>query len=508
MNIQAKKNAEFCGAVPLHQTNLIQPHGVLLIAEKKDLRITQVSENAIDILEKPAREIVNTFLHDYILPQHTSKLKERMNSGVSGRLPFLLDFHSGRHLAVIKPQDGHVIIEIEKQGRPANAEDSFIAVYQDIKYAMAAIEQAPTTEAACSNAIIELKRITGFDKIMVYKFDEAWNGDVIAEVMEEGMDSYMGLKFPASDIPRQARELYQKMPYRLIPNIHYEPVPLYPVVNTLTGAFTDLSDSNLRSVAAVHLEYLQNMNVQASMSTRILENNQLWGLIACHHRTPKYLSFEACALFELVSNVISAKIASVQSSDRYNYKTQMHQLQTTVIERIYKGRELFSGLLASKEDLLQLLGADGIALVFKKNIESFGSVPNEEELEELVFWLQALNINKMYHQPSLSYVFEQGASYAKTASGLMVLPVQAEKGEYILAFRKEAVSKVNWGGNPDATVYFEADGKKYHPRASFNMWQEMVNQTAIPWNPGELETAESFRNFIVEFTLNSVNKDF
>src|SRR5439155_4932601 len=132
--------------------------------------------------------------------------------------------------------------------------------------------------------------------VMIYQFDNNWNGTVIAEAMEAGMDSYLGLKFPASDIPKQAREMYRKNPYRFIPDVDYQPVRLYPVLNPVSGGFTDLTDSNLRSVAGVHLEYLRNMQVMASMSTRIVKEDQLWGLISCHHRTAKYLSYQMCSL--------------------------------------------------------------------------------------------------------------------------------------------------------------------------------------------------------------------
>jgi light-regulated signal transduction histidine kinase (bacteriophytochrome) len=393
-------------------------------------------------------------------------------------------------------------MEVEKENRENLKEDSFIHVYQNLKYVMASIEVAQSAEETCMLAIRELKRVSGFDKIMIYQFDENWNGDVIAEIREPEMDSYLGLKFPASDVPKQARELYKKTPYRLIPTTEYEAVRLYPVINPATNVFTDLSDSNLRSVAGVHLEYLRNMKVMASMSTRILKDGQLWGLIACHHRTPKYLSFEMCSVFELLSDMISTKVAAMGNQDLYRYKTEMQQLHSQLVENIYRHTDIISGLYDNKENILQLLNADGVTVAMNNVINSFGNTPNDNEIEDLILWLQSGNTHRLYHQPQLPAVFEPAEAYADKASGILALPIQMDKGNYIIAFRGEALQRVNWGGNPNEAITFESDGKKYHPRNSFQQWQQIVEKTSLPWKESELDVAEQFRNFIVEFTLN------
>lgn len=504
MNQKINYEAEFCGKVPLNQTNLIQPHGVLLIVDKNDFRILQLSENANEIFDVDAKEILAQPLSKFITNEQAQKFQERFQKDFTGKLPFIFSFSSGEHLASIHSANEYLIIEIEKNKRSSNNTESFLNIYQELKYAMVAVEAATTTEEACKVAINELKRISGFDKIMVYQFDEAWNGDVIAEVKEEGMDAYLGLKFPASDIPKQARALYKKTAYRLIPNIDYEPVRLYPVLNPKTNAFTDLSNSDLRSVAGVHLEYLRNMGVVASMSTRILVDGELWGLIACHHRTAKYLSFEMCSVFELLSNVISSKISSVQKQDVFEYKSRMQNLYADVIEDVYKQENISESLVNKQNDLLKLLNADGVAFVNNQHVYSIGQTPDEVDISEMVFWLRSNGVSSTYHNPSLVSAFEPSEKYSGVASGVLALPVQPEKGNFILAFRPEALRKVNWGGNPNEAVQFEADGKKYHPRNSFNQWQQTVKQTSVPWKKEEIEVAENFRNFIVEYTLNKI----
>ncbi|HWJ29808.1 MAG TPA: GAF domain-containing protein, partial [Flavisolibacter sp.] len=440
---------------------------------------------------------------DYISSSELARIKE-LPDQVNGKLPLTITLASGRFLSSVLSHELYYILEIEKRELSNSNEESFISVYQDLKYVMSAVETAGTLKETCEIVIHELKKISGFDKIMIYRFDEAWNGDVIAERMEEGMDNYLGLKFPASDIPKQARELYKKAPYRLIPNADYEPVRLYPVINPVTNAFTDLSDSSIRSVAGVHLEYLKNMGVIASMSTRILVNGQLWGLIACHHRKAKYLSFEICSMFEILSNVISAKITSVLANDQFAYKTEMQSVYSSLVESIFKDEDLASTLNRYNNDLQTLLGADGVAIILNGHIEVYGTAPDRVEVEELVLWLQTRSTHGLFHHSNLVSAFEPAGVYADVASGLLVLPIQPDRGHFIIAFRPEAVQKVDWGGNPNQAITFEADGKKYHPRNSFKLWQQTVHQTAIPWNKEELEVAEQFRHFVVEYTLNKV----
>jgi light-regulated signal transduction histidine kinase (bacteriophytochrome) len=490
---------EFCGRVPLHQTNMIQPHGVLLVVNNKDGRIIQASENAEEVFGINVRELVSQEFSRLIEKQEAETLKTAVRSARIEKIPFYFSVSGNYFFSTLKSAEDYYIIEIEKKKRPVTAPDAFAILYQELKSMMRDMEGMTTLEETCRMAINELKKVSGFDKIMIYRFDQEWNGDVIAEVREESMESYLGLKFPASDIPKQARELYQRTAYRLIPNRDYEPVQLYPVLNPITNAFTDLSDSNLRSVAGVHLEYLANMSVVASMSTRIMVKGKLWGLIACHHRTPKYLSFENCALFELLSMLISTKIAKVEDAQLYTWQNNMQQLYTGLLESVYRENDLVASFQLHQEELSALLHADGLALLFNGRLETTGSIPGQEEIRDLVFWLQTMDQEELYQQTHLSEVYEPAAAYADIASGILALPIQAAKGNYLLAFRREAVQTVNWGGNPAEAVQFTADKKTYHPRASFRIWQEKQEHTSLPWDAGQLQLAGQFKNFLRSF---------
>lgn len=499
MNQKTNVDAEFCGRVPLHQTNLIQPHGALLVVDKNDHNILQVSENAEQVFGMNAPQLVTRKFIDLISAGNQGALQSILANDNGGKLPFVFKVSDASYLSIIHQQPEFYLVEIDIHKRENGSEQSFISVYQDVKYMMASVDATSNTEETCRVVVQELKKLSGFDKVMIYQFDEAWNGDVIAEAKEAEMDSYLGLKFPASDIPKQARELYKKTPYRLIPTINYEPVKLYPVLNPKTSAFTNLSDSNLRSVASVHLEYLQNMKVNASMSTRILKDGELWGLIACHHRTPKYLSYEMCSVFELISNVITTKISAVQSIDSLAYNSLKQEELTELVKKVYQ-----DGQVAFTENLCSLLEADGISVILDNHIESVGQTPTANEVQDLVMWLSTNEVNETYHQPSLSAVYEPAEAYAGDVSGLLAMPIETSKGNFILAFRSEAVQKVTWGGNPAEAVQFESDGKKYHPRASFKQWQETVKNTSLPWSKELLRTANEVKTVLTSYRLNNM----
>jgi two-component system, chemotaxis family, sensor kinase Cph1 len=197
-------------------------------------------------------------------------------------------------------------------------------------------------------------------------------------------------------------------------------------------------------------------------------------------------------------------VASLEQQQVFFLKTHMHQLHSNVVKNIYKVNHLTEGLYQQQESLLQLLKADGIAVVYNKDVQTFGVTPDANEVEDLALWLQVNGIHKLYQNTSLSSVYDNAGNYAHKASGLLVLPIQADKGNYILAFRPEVLRQVSWGGNPNEAITFEPDGKAYHPRNSFKIWQETLKKNSLPWSSEEMEIAENFRNFVVEYTLNKM----
>ena len=504
MSNRKNYDSQFCGSLPLHQINLIQPHGALLVLNT-NYRIIQVSENIEKFVGITASEILNKPIGDYIPEEQLDGFRESVGKGIK-KIPMKLSFSAAGMLkdvhALVHVKEEYLAIELEiiPAGQPSSS--IFTDVYQQLKFAMAAIDAAATIDEVCIAAAAELKKLGGFDKVMIYRFDKDWNGKVLTELMEPGMESYLGLVFPASDIPKQARQLYLTNPYRLIPNRQYQPVKLYPVINPVTSGFLDLSDIGIRAVPSVHLEYMKNMGISAYMSTRILSrDNTRWGLISCHHLEVKYLSYEICTIFELLSTIISARIAALQTQEEYGFYSGLQMLQSQLVKQVYSENSLLDGLLLDQQTLLNLLNADGVVVRYNKRLESKGQTPSTDDVEDLVLWLKSLDISKVYHEESLSDVYERATAYTKTGSGILVIPIQPQKGDYIIFFRQEVVQKVNWGGNPEEAIQFEKQTQNYHPRNSFKIWQQTVARTSLPWKSYEVSIAEQFRNFMLEYIL-------
>lgn len=499
-----KKNydSEFCGNLPLNYTNSIQDYGCLLVLEKEQLAIVQVSENAAVFLGRSIPELLKLTLYELLGAEDIQRISLFRDKGLSEKIPFNLrfkqddtaqEFHVLMHLKA-----GYLLLELEKVSELAGRD--FTTVFQDVKQIMAAIDAAETIKSVCEVAVHELKRLSGFDGMLMYRFDGDWNGTVIAEEKDSRLDAYIGQTFPASDVPRQARELYLKNPYRLIPNRQYQPVKLYPVINPVTNSFTDLADCNLRSVAAVHLEYMKNMQVEASMSIRIIREEKLWGLISCHHLTAKYLDYEVCSVFEWLSSVISARISSMLNKEEYERAAELQKGRTVLTDSVYASESIGQGLLGDLElNVLDLFSATGAVVVVSGRTESKGKVPAQELLDDLLLWLEGKEGNAVFASNQLSAVYDDALEFAGIGSGLLVIPIDGSKGEYVICFRPEVLHTINWGGNPDQAINFEEGGKKYHPRTSFQLWQQRVEHQASPWSRQELEVAEMLRTFLFEY---------
>ncbi|WP_276090951.1 GAF domain-containing protein [Pedobacter sp. JY14-1] len=505
-------DSEFCGSLPIHQINLVQDYGYLLLLEKTDLKVIQASENTEAVFGRPVRELIGTTADELFTGTDIEKIRKVLGDELGGRIPFnfaLKENSPGTDGAGARSKDYHVLMHIkpeylvlELEAVPVSEKRDFTDVFQEVRYIISSIDKASTVEEVCRTAIHELRRISGFDGILMYRFDEHWNGTVIAEEKDERLETYMGQTFPASDVPRQARELYLKNPYRLIPNREFEPVKLYPVINPLTHAFTDLSDCNLRSVAAVHLEYMKNMGIKASMSVRVIHEGRLWGLISCHHITAKYLDYETCSLFEWLSGVISDKISLILNKAGFELAGELQARRTALTDHIYATGNVAEALAGlDMEGLPDLFKAAGAAVVVNGRTSVIGNVPERDALDNLLLWLEGREVEQVYHTDNLPGIYEEAAQYAGVGSGLLVIPIDMRRGEMLICFRPEVVQDIHWGGDPNNAIQFDRDGKNYHPRNSFKLWKQTVRQHSLPWTHQELDVAASLRNFLFEFRM-------
>ncbi|SOD12558.1 GAF domain-containing protein [Pedobacter xixiisoli] len=496
-------DSQFCGNLAIHQTNSIQDYGYLLVISTNSMEIIQGSENIIDITGKSIRDIIGLNFSEFLSEDDAERLKKELNTDYRTRIPFRCTLVSQGKETMLEIlmhiQADQTILEIEEtQQMP---ERSFSEVFQEVRSFISILEHSNNLEEICQLSILEIRRLSGFDGIRMYRFDENWNGTVIAEEIEGALESYLGQTFPASDVPKQARALYIKNPYRLIPNRNYVPSKLFPVINPITNGFLDLSDCNLRSIAAVHLEYMSNMNVTASMSIRVMVDGVLWGLISCHHITEKYLNVELRSIFEWLSMEISYRISAVIKNEELHKSGAMLEIKGTITEQIFAKGNIKDGLINdTNKSLLRLLNATGFAIILNGKISTSGEVPPMRELEDLFLWTAGKAFGNVFHTNELSDSFEEAKSFKEVGSGIMIIPISAESEDFIICFRPEVIKSIKWGGNPNEAFSMEKDGLSYHPRNSFKLWLETVHGQSLPWLNSEIEAAESLRRFMVEFS--------
>ncbi len=499
-------DSTFCGSLPINFINQVQDYGFLLVCNLR-LDILQVSENSTVFTGIAYEAMIDKNLSEFLSKESFDVLRSRLDTTNQNRFALTLDIHVQKthsFLTLIHVKEDYLLLEFE----PSDDADvkSFREVYQQIRDASATIQQSQNLNESLALAVQKLKSFSGFDKVMIYKFDADWNGHVLAEAMEPGMESYIGITFPASDIPKQARELYLKNPYRLIPDREYEASKLYPIINSASSGFVDLSDCNLRGVVKVHLEYLANMQVKSSMSTRILKDNVLWGLIACHHREKKFLNFDACSVFELFSGIISTRLSAAETQENFDKTTQMQAVMSKIIEDIYSENLLINAVSKCADSVMHLLDCTGLAYVSDSKVTCYGNCPGITSIHELVIWLQMKAYTTLFSTACLSELYEDAVDIAAVASGLLVFPVIPEKGEYILCFRAEILQRIEWGGNPNEAIQFDDDYKTYHPRHSFEVWKEEIKNQSQPFRGYEIDFAKELQRIFIECRLKQQNR--
>ncbi|MBC1219926.1 ATP-binding protein [Nostoc sp. UCD120] len=405
---------------------------------------------------------------------------------------------------IVHRLDNIIILELEP--KQAKGQIGFFDFYQQVRGTITRIQKAPTLLEMCQTVVTEVRRITGFERVIVYKFDQEGAGSVIAEDTNQETP-YLDLHYPPSDIPKQARQLYTLNWLRLIPDASYQPVALIPANNPLTNQPLDLSLSVLRSVSPIHLEYLQNMGVTASMSISLMHEKKLWGLIACHHSSPKYISYNIRTVCEFIGQVMSVELANKEASEDIDYKSQLKSLQTQFVEELSQAEYFLDGMVQLKSQLLNLVTATGAAICSGDQCIRVGKTPSEEEVHALLDWIKPQIYHNLFETRSLTKNYPAAESYQAIASGVLALEISRVHHNYILWFRPEVIQSVNWGGNPNKPVEVLSDGSlRISPRKSFALWQETVKGCALPWKPCEVEAVTELRSLVVGVVLRQADK--
>ncbi|MDH6267786.1 chemotaxis family two-component system sensor kinase Cph1 [Rhizobium sp. SG_E_25_P2] len=353
-------------------------------------------------------------------------------------------------------------------------------------------------DAALEATVRFVGQLSGFDRALIYRFDEAWNGQVLAEWNSGALPAYLGLHFPSDDIPAQARRLYALNRTRIIPDIDYVPVDITPLDPDARGPL-DLSFSQIRSVSPIHLEYMRNMGAASSMSISIMVSGQLWGLVACHSHGPHYVSPALRDACDFAVQSLAIRISSQRDSDNASHRARHASVHGHLIGAATSAATWSEGLLRVQDQLLAFVGAGGAALIEDdESIKTVGRAPHQGEIRRLVAWLSERDDGDVIVTDQLSRIIDVDPRTAETASGLLAMRVSELHNSWLIWFRPEVVETVTWGGRPHKTV--EENGR-IHPRHSFDAWKEQVRGKSAPWRATEIEAARSLRAAIINLVL-------
>lgn len=480
-------NLTNCEQEPIHIPGSIQPHGFLLGIKQDSYVIDYCSANSSyftgighnAILGKPLADVFGSEVQSLI----SSYISEgRMLSSTLLRLQLA----NNDFLCTVHLNNGIIILEAE----PVSKEEKNASeVYDQSAQFFSYMSETHTLKELCQLVADGTREITGYDRVMIYRFDKDYNGEVFAEAKREDLEPFLGLHYPHTDIPAQARQLYLQNLLRLITDIDYTPVPIYTVDDT-PGKNLDLSLSILRSTSPIHVQYLHNMGVGATLTISLIYKKKLWGLIACHHYSPKNISPEIRLAAQLQGHFITSQIDMRQAIEEYDVakKTADALEKMSTIELDHKSGSFNE--IVQRPELLELCNASGVAIAFNNKIYKSGLTPTDDEIQNLAGWLALYTGNTSLHTEKLSELREEDLKVCNTASGILYHSLNSESNNCIIWFRPETRVEINWAGDPQKSIVKDAKG--LHPRKSFALWQEIVDCHSKEWLRPELANAKAY----------------
>jgi chemotaxis family two-component system sensor kinase Cph1 len=476
---------ENCDREPIHVPGSIQPHGTLLAFDRLG-RLTHASANAAALFGTvPA--LGRTLAHTLGSPELDATLRELLVAAAAGEdveKRSLETAIGGRTVdAVLHAWEGRVVCEFE--ARPVD--DASVARFAHLAYRhMDALKRQKSIDRLLEATVAAVRDMTGFDRVMAYRFRHDDSGDVVAEAKIDALDAYVGRRYPASDIPAQARRLYTINTLRLIADIADAPVPLLADRSQVEPL--DLSHGVLRSVSPIHVEYLRNMGVHGSMSVSIVVGGKLWGMIACHHLAPHRVAYPTRMAIDVMAQVIASTVQSIEAQARESAVARAAQLRTEIVREVGQGTEIAEIVRRESAALKETLGCD--ALVVIEDTVRLADGVDPAWAEQLAAWLRT-RTGTFVHELAAAELpaFDAAVPEAERFCGVLALAFDAPNQGWLVALRREQVQTIRWGGKPEKEIAHGPLGPRLTPRGSFDEWKETVRGLAEPWSAIELEIA-------------------
>ena len=510
-----------CDDEPVRTPGCIQAHGALLVLRLADLSILQASENTQAILGQEASSLLGQSVAAVVKTEGETRLRSILSTEPTDRNPiYAFTLPAGEQIAAmdvtLHTLDGVVMLEFEATGRgapgkgngpvapgPRNEPD----YYSIIKKTVARLQAMGSVQTFCQALADEVRLLSGMDRVMIHKFHADYHGEIFAESRRSDLEPWLGMQFPAEDIPKPARDIFIKTWIRPVPDVHCALAEMMPLVNPDTGKPVDMTFCALRGVSVMYTEYLQNMGVSAALTMPLRRGDVLWGLIACHHYSgAHHVPYELRAACEFLAQVGSLQHHAVEDRENAAYRLQLEDVNQQLLT--IAAQE--GGLTSMTDGVPSLLGAmhaDGAALYHRDRWWRVGQTPNEAQLEELGQWLvERLDagslVSPLYATQSLAADYPPGAAFADVASGLLAAPLSRSGQNLMMWFRPEVKKTISWGGNPhDKPMAVGPHGSRLTPRRSFELFSESVHQQAQPWLQVEIDAAARLRALIMELVI-------
>ncbi|GAB2557778.1 ATP-binding protein [Spirosoma aerophilum] len=499
-----------CEREPIHILGHIQSYGYLLAIQPDTYSIVHASDNIVDLTGIEAAQLlgqpIDKMLEKTDLPVRS--LIELLNVGRrndswESMNPHRLVLNGKSWNLIIHQHQGLVLLEWEPMGNDQNQ----LINQQLIAQALTEVQSSRTLTELLQNTARRVKSIIGFDRVMVYRFGAEWHGQVIAEEKDEHLEPFLGLHYPASDIPRQARELYKVNLVRLIADAGSMPSRILTTPDWPENQPLDLTHSVLRAVSPVHIEYLKNMGVQASMSISLLYRGELWGLISCHNSQPRFVDYPARQAAKFVSQLLSAALEFRKDKEDQTNLLQYQQAGRQLHEQLLLSDDVVRALTKLSVTALDVAGAAGAALLFNDKVYQLGQTPDEKAIRGLADWIGKTGTESFYETNQLPNIYPPGKEFRAVGAGLLSIVLSRELNEYLFWFKPERIEEVTWAGNPDKPITVSDDGvRRLSPRTSFAAWTELVRNTSEPWTESEVSVVVKLREDILQIVTRQANE--
>lgn len=487
-----------CDREPIHILGAIQPIG-FLIALTSDWIIARVSANSAEFIGRTPEQLIGLPVRDVFPAQAIHDLRNRTAmlrgpDAVERLFECELVEHARRFDIAIHLSSGQIVIEAE----PSSGEHGDATGM--VRSMITRLDQCATLSDFYREGARQVRALIGFDRVMVYRFAADGSGEVVAEACKSGIGRFMGLHYPASDIPVQARKLYERNLLRVITDVNAVPVPIVPQLDE-EGRPLDLSLSVLRSVSPIHIEYLKNMGVGASLSISIIVEGKLWGLFACHHYTPRCPTFERRSVSELFAQMFSMRLESRERQETVEFERRARDISDQLLGAVASDETLLKDPDWLGDILTNAIPADGVGVWLAGNYAFSGITPPTDAFRQIVRALNATAAGKVYATDNIASLVPNAQEFASSSAGLLAIPISRSPRDYVVLFRSELVHSVRWAGDPHKPVQYGPNGPRLTPRESFAEWKELVEGHSKPFTASELRVAETLRATLIEVVL-------